>query len=794
MFSRGLLVFIASACSIGLVWSVQAIDVETRPVAAKGEAVQVDFERHIQGMLGRLGCNSGSCHGSFQGKGGLYLSLFAYSPEKDHIALTQDAMGRRINLIEPENSLVLLKATGSIPHGGGKRFDKDSEAYRLFLSWIKAGAAWKPEAGKIERMDIVPPRHRFQQPGETLPLKVVATFADGSQADVTGMCDFRAQDEAVADVTPQGQVKAVQPGLTAIVVSYRGQVESAIVAIPAPVAAPWPDAAWQTYSFIDELVQKPLRELNIEPSALADDLEFLRRVTIDTIGKLPTPDEIRAFVKDTDPKKRDKKIDELLAHPLHAALWATKLCDITGNNFDMLGNPQNYRAKWSKMWHDWFRVRLEENRPYDEIVRGVLTATSREGRTPEEWLQQVLALEKEMEAGFDSEYAKRQTLDLFYRRVGLTLEQTTEQTAAAFMGVRVECAQCHKHPFDRWTQADYRGYANVFANVRFNLSPETRALVEPINRERVQEAQSKRRQALQIREVFVDLSPRPRRLTHPETNQPLPPQALGGPVLEGADPRIALADWLTQPDNPYFSRAMVNRVWAHYFGIGIVDPVDQFAVANPPSNPELLDRLAEDFASHRFDLRHLERIILQSRTYQQTARPSSNNQSDRRLFARSYPRRMMAEVVVDVLNSALGTQENFGNDVPRGSQVIEVAPSRTNNGNLNYLFRIFGRPARSTTCDCERTPEPALPQTLFMMSDPYLLGKIQSGRLRKMLGKRLSPEAMVEECFLATLSRWPTPDEKERTLAYVKTRSDRTAAWTDVMWALINTREFILNH
>ena len=795
MKTRTCVLVLALVVLSGWSWSaVNAIDPDMASSTTKVDTIQVDFEKHIQGLLCRNGCNAGSCHGSFQGKGGLFLSLFAYSPEKDHIALTQDAMGRRINFIDPEQSLVLLKATGSVPHGGGKRFDKDSDAYRTFLAWIQGGAKWQPESGKVESMLIQPKRHRFAKTGETHSIKVLATFTDGTQADVTGMCDFRVQDDAVAEVNNNGMVKAIQPGLTAVIVSYRGHVESASLAIPAPLTSSLPESVWQKHNFIDEAIQKQLRDLNIEPSVLADDLEFLRRVTIDTIGKLPSPDEVRAFVKEQSPNKRSKKINELLDHPLHSALWATKLCDMTGNNLDMLENPQNYRPKLSKMWHDWFRVRLEANRPYDEIVRGVLTATSRDGKSPKEWLEQVLALEKEMETSFNTEYAKRETLDLFYRRTGLTLETTSEQTAAAFMGVRIECAQCHKHPFDRWTQADYRGFANTFARVRFNLSPETRPLADPINKERLEEAQKKRRQTLQIREVFIDNTNRPRLLAHPDTNKPLPPQALGGPMLEGTDPRVALAEWLTKPDNPYFSRSMANRVWAHYFGIGIVDPVDQFALANPPSHPELLDQLAKDFSDHQFDLRHLERTILNSRTYQQSAKPSSNNQADRRLFARSYPRRMMAEVVVDVLNAALGTTENFGNDIPKGCQAIEVAPSRTANGNLNYLFKIFGRPTRSTTCDCERTPEPALPQTLFLMSDPYLLGKIQTGRLRQLLAKKQDPEKIVEECFLATLSRFPTNEEKQRTLAYVKERQERPAAWFDVMWALINTREFILNH
>ena len=635
---------------------------------------------------------------------------------------------------------------------------------------------------------------------------------------------------------------------------------------------------------------------------MSGDAEFLRRVTIDTIGQLPTPEEVRAFLADKDPAKRTKKIDALLKHPLHAALWATKFSDITGNNVDALEQPAQTKPRRAKMWHDWFRKRIAENMPYDEIVKGVLTATSRDGLPVDEWAKQSVELELAAHKGFESTYADRASLDLFWRRTPFTREQMAEQTAAAFLGVRLECAQCHKHPFDRWTQDDYHAYANIFTGVRFNPSPEgqavwnkvlaerkkvlsdalakvdlefaerVKAIADPIdkeNKERRPEAEAKlesdlvarrkageaklpddpekrkvaqaildkdlaafrknglaginqqestrKQKALaiinkeitarkadvqknhplpspQLREVTFGGGPPPKK--GPAAYPDLAPKTLGGPRLElTGDHRVGLYQWLTKADNPFFARSFVNRVWAHYFGVGLVDPVDNFSVANPPSNEPLLDALAQDFIAHKYDIRHLERTILLSRTYQLAALPNDTNKQERNLFSRSYPRRMMAEIVVDVLNCALGATENFGPEVPPDVKAIEVAPNRLQqNPNLANVFRLFGRPPRTSTCDCERASEPALPQTLYLMTDQGVLTKITDGRLKTLLASKKTNEEIVEELYLATLSRLPSAREKQRLTEYVAGRPNRQAAFIDVTWALINAREFILNH
>ncbi|MCS6850359.1 MAG: PSD1 and planctomycete cytochrome C domain-containing protein [Gemmataceae bacterium] len=759
----------------------------------------MDFERHIMGLFGRLGCNSGSCHGSFQGKGGFRLSLFGYDPEKDYYALTREVLGRRINPVDPDNSLILLKATGQVEHGGGRRIGKDSWQYQVFKEWIRAGAPWKKGSGAVAVIRMTPTEHAFRKPGDKGQLTIKATFADGTEEDITPFCDFRVQDDAVAEVSQLGLVSARQAGDTAVIVSYRGNILPARVLVPfdAPPGFKYPKVPEVNY--IDREVFAKLRRLNIVPSELSSDAEFLRRVTIDTIGALPKPDEVRAFLADTDPNKRAKKIEELLQHPLHAAIWATKFCDITGNNTDQLENPQNLRPRRSQMWYDWLRKRFADNVPYDEIVRGILCATSRDGLSPEEWIQQVNAMDQAMEKGFETPYPEKKSLDLFWRRQNnVPIEMWGEKVAAAFMGVRIECAQCHKHPFDRWTQVDYRSFANVFAQVSVGVSPEARKVIDGENaarRSRQSGGRNNNRQLISVREVFI--GPSRRTFNHPETNASLPAKALGGPEIplkDGQDAREQLFDWLRSPDNPFFARSFVNRVWAHYFGKGIVDPVDDFSLGNPPSNEKLLDALARDFIEHKFDIRRLERTILNSRTYQLSSDVNETNRFDKNNYSHAYVRRMMAEVVVDVLNDALGVTEDFGSDAPPGARAIEVGASRPQNNSLAYVFRLFGRPPRTTACDCERAMEPALPQTLFLMTDQTLLSKLERSRLRNLLNANKTDDEILEELFLATLSRYPTESDKQLVAAYRAKKSDRRAVFTDILWALINTREFILNH
>jgi hypothetical protein len=845
------------------------------------------------GLFGRLGCNAGACHGSFQGKNGFRLSLFGYDPAKDHAALTRDVYGRRINPVDPDRSLLLLKATGQVAHGGGRRFSRGSWQYRMLREWIATGARWNKGQGAVAELTVSPGEFATIEPGKIGRVSVQARFADGSKEDITPLCDIRAQDDAVAEVVESGVIKAIRPGDTALVVSYRGNVRAIRVLVPMPAERVFRYPDLPTTSYIDREVFAKLRRLNMVPSELAGDAEFLRRVTIDTIGSLPSPDEVRTFVADKSPDKRARKIDALLAHPLHAALWATKLSDITGNNTTLLRAPaRTAQAKVSQMWHDWLRKRIADNMPYDEIVKGMLCATSRDGRSLDEWMKEIKELDEALQSGFAHTYSRKKTLDLFWQ-VGkaATLEQLGERTASAFLGVRLECAQCHKHPFDRWTQTDYRAYANIFGRVTVGASPDTyHALGITQAKGKGQPAPVKGKPKVQLpkgsgllNEVYVNrggkagrflpdpdfvpivkavvINPKGKKnaiLLNPPT--PLAPKALGGPVIPnepGRDAREALFEWMRSPENPFFARSFVNRIWGHYFGVGVVDPVDNFSLANPPSNARLLDALAADFVARKFDIRAMERLILNSRVYQLSSTMNETNKLDRNNFAHSYVRPMMAEVVVDVLNAALGVTENFGPEAPAGSRAIEIGASRVTSPDLGFVFRIFGRPDRNVTCECERDMEPSLPQTLYLMTDPTVQNKLratlasrvtgpkvkgqplavyQETRLTKLLKSGKSDAEILDELFLATLSRSPSTAEKKHFADYlaaqiarpaaadhtakdklveepqkkkkgqdspktnkgqpppVKVVSRREAAFIDALWALINTREFILNH
>ncbi|OWK36087.1 DUF1549 and DUF1553 domain-containing protein [Fimbriiglobus ruber] len=787
------------------------------PGGAKIETV--DFERHVMGLLSKTGCNSGSCHGSFQGKNGFRLSLFGFEPTMDFAALTRDNLGRRVDTQHPENSLLLLKAVGATRHEGGMRFGKDAWTYNVFREWIRQGATWTPGRGAIAELSVSPPDFAVVKNGETLAVKVTATFTDGTREDVTPFCDFRVSDDAIATVSPVGVVAARQPGDAGLTVLYRGTVRAVRVLVPAPGKAPFPNLS--ASNTIDREVFAKLRLLNMTPSDLSGDAEFLRRVTIDTIGSLPTPAEVRAFVADTSLEKRAKKIDELLAHPLHAALWATKLSDITGNSTVALENPVQLQAKRSQLWHDWLRKRVADNQPYDQLARDILTATSRDDMTPAEWVEWVKKIDAHIDpnagqnegkakappaaAGFGSEYVNKKTLDLFWRRQqNVPVEIWGEKVAAAFLGVRLECAQCHKHPTDRWTQEDYWGFANLFAPVTFLnnqfSSTDVKKLADEENKKRRDAAAAKNNQINQVREVYYGFSGRNAALRPiPSTKKVVGAKPLGGDEWAhkaGVDTRVKLWEWMHDPKNSFFARSFVNRVWAHYFGVGIVNPVDDFSQANPPTNPRLLDALAQEFIASGFDIRALERSVLVSRTYQLSSTPNESNRFDKNNYAHSYVRPLMAEQVVDVLNAAIGVDEQFANEAPVGKKMIEIGASRLNNGNLNYVLRIFGRPPRTTACDCERAADPALPQTLFRMTDPAILQKLRTptNRAAKLARDKVADEVAVDELFLAVLGRAPTETEKSKAKTYVAGSKTKAEGYQDVLWALINTREFILNH
>ncbi len=787
--------------AIGLLaWLIASATSAAEPVRLPGgsELPEVDFDRHVASLFGRLGCNAGSCHGSFQGRGGLNLSLFGHDPAHDYDSIAREAVGRRVDIINPDRSLVLLKPTGQVPHEGGRRFAVGSWEYRVIRAWIAAGARREASRASADRIEVRPRELALGRPGDSARLAIVARFSDGSEADVTLFCDIHVKDDAVVAVDPAGAVRGLRPGDTAVVASYHGLLASAKASVSSGRVVVVPDVPESDE--IDREVYAKLRSLGIAPSGASSDAEFLRRVTLDAIGTLPTPGEVREFLADRASDKRLRRIDALLAHPMHAALWATRFLDITGCDVGSLEGPDDLKPRRARMWHDWFRKRIAENMPYDRIARGVLCATSRDGEDVTRWLGRETARMDAAKVGWETDYASKPGLDLFWRRFSsngeyFPVEQMAERTAAAMLGVRIECAQCHKHPFDRWTQADYRAFANIFARLRFGLSPDALAATSRMMEERRKTTAGGVLPPMpRVREVFV-ADGHTRGLADPATGLPLPPRPLGGPELprEG-DPREHLFAWLIRPENPDFARSFVNRVWAAYFGVGLVDPVDNFSVANPPSNGRLLDAIAADFVSHGYDIRRLERKILGSRAYQRSSTPEPGNLDDRRNFARSVPRILMAEVLVDALNDALGVPGEFGPDAPKGARAIEVAANRVGSEDLARAFRVFGRPRRQATCDCERPRDPALPQALFLMSDEGVLKKLAAGRLRALLDSDRCDAEILDELFLATFSRFPTAEERVRALDHARHKADRKAAMTDVLWALINSREFILNH
>jgi hypothetical protein len=773
----------------------------TRVSPPVGEPVrEVDFERHVVPLFSRQGCNAGSCHGSFSGASDFRLSLFGHDPKMDYLEIIAPDEGPRAEVNDVDQSFLLRKPSGQRRHRGGVRFEPDSWQYQILRSWIAAGAKWTEGSGALEDLRILPEGHRFSDTNQTVQLKVMAQFGDGTSEEVTAFCKFDTQDDYVAEVSDLGALRSVRPGDTAVIVSYRDRTASTRAYVPVPVYEGFTYPEITRVNYIDSGILSKLRKLNILPSFHTTDGEFLRRVYIDTIGRLPDSEEIRRFFLDGSADKRDRVIDKLLEHRDHASLWATKLSDSTGNDTARLYPPAEKR---SQMWHDWLRVRFERNEPYSEIVRGILTASSREGLAEKDWLSVALKNDESNISGFESDYAERETLDLFWKRRNLKSDQIGERVAAAFLGVRLQCAQCHKHPYDRWTQVDYRGFAGLFGQVKVHNGGNKGPLSEENKRRK--RIKDKKKRVPQLREVYVDPK-NPKLMPHPETKKEVPAAPLASEPLAGkGDYRRKLWEWMRDRKNPLFAHNFVNRIWKHYFGMGIVEPVDDLSDANPPTHPHLLNALARDFIAHNFDIRHIERRILRSRVYQFSSLPNRTNSEDRKNFARSYPRNLMAEVAVDVINSAVGVQDTYRSDVAPGRRAIDVAASTVRDGDLRHAFNIFGRPTRAPVCECERTSDPALTQTLHLMTDADLMSKIRNGRLKQHLGRKEldqlkkgeMPDSqiayIIRDLFLATLVRHPDKREMRAAMESVKRHKNETG-FTDIMWALLNTREFILNH
>jgi Protein of unknown function (DUF1549)/Protein of unknown function (DUF1553) len=879
------------------------------------QAEEPSFRRHVIPLMSRLGCSGRECHGAFAGQGGFQLSLFGYDFEKDHKEITQDSDGGeaevRVNAQQPLESLIVKKGAALTRHKGKERFAKDSWEYNLLAKWVQSGAKLDVEqTGEFDRLEVFPKEIVFGKAGDAVQLKVLAHWKDGTVEDVTQITRFRSNDDSVAAISDTGKVESKGKGDTHIVAFY----DNGVLPIPVMLAmseftgTKYPKVPTRTK--VDELVVAKLRKAGIVPSEVCTDSEFLRRVHLDLTATPPTPDEVRAFLADKSPDKRAKKVEELLKTPGYAAWWTTLLCDFTGNNPRQLNTGGNLQLsdRFSRQWYDWIYKRVSDNTPYDKLVEGIVLAR---GRTSPDQSYEEYA--KEMASYFRDEnrvdFASRHDMPYFWQRQNVNkAEEKALAFAHTFLGVRIECAQCHKHPFDQWTQTDFKQFQAFFEPVSFGVRTDKK---DQVNYNSVQKAISERigydpkknnkqkelqqelakllraGEVIPLREVFVRPQEKPRQLSAKEIEQRkkrdpnfsgrvLTPKILGGEEVmlnEFPDPRKPLMEWLRGQDNPYFARAWVNRAWAAYFGRGIVEPADDMNLANPPSNAELMDHLATGFAKSGYDMKWLHREIINSDTYQRSWKPTPSNKLDEKNFSRSLIRRLPAEVVFDSIAMATASStgaKKVATDLDNRAIGPNASISGKARGGDNYTLTTFGKPARLANCDCERTSDPTLLQTLYTRNDPTFLSLVDSAKrdgsgwieeLRRAASPEFSPERIkaeiakfeagkervlkqraerekgrvlaekdrqkyereiaeldtriarsratlaesekrstvdfdraIEEVFLRTVSRPPTNDELAKARADVDAASDKVNGVRDLLWAMLNTREFMVNH
>ncbi len=841
-----------------------------------------DFQRHVLPLMGRVGCNTRSCHGSFQGQGGLRLSLFGYDFKADHDTLLKKDSDR-VTLDDPEGSKILQKATLGIPHKGGKRLEEGSWQYRLLARWIESGAKGVEKASQFERLEVTPAEVVFEKAGQKVPLRVVAHWEDGSSEDVTCISRFRTNDESIAEVDADGVMTSVGPGDTHVVAFYDNGVAAIPVlrAVSDKVGDRYPAVA--TATKVDELIVAKLRKLGIVPSDLCTDAEFLRRVSLDMTGTLPTPDEVESFLSDPSTEKRAAKIDELLTRPTYAAWWATKIGDYTGNTSKTIVN--NFSpVKFSDDWYRWLARKVGDNVPYDRLAAGMILATSRTDpkQSYDDFVREYSSYYRDKDP---ADYAARETMAHYWERTNFRKpEERTIGVSYAFLGVRLECAQCHKHPFDQWTQDDFNQFGNFFTAVGYGIAPDgrqkARELTESLGIDKLMGGKKQQKllelaregTTVPFTEVFLaPVAPRPNRPAATAKGKKnvaggrvVSAKVLGGDEvsLAGAgDPRELLMEWLRRKDNPYFARAFVNRVWATYFGTGIVNPPDDMNLANPPSNGPLLDYLADGFVDHGFDMKWLHREIANTQAYQRSWHANETNNLDERNFSRSVIRRMPAEVVIDAMTQATAGESALAAATTNidGRAIGSRSVAGKGRNAVDYAARVFGGSTRETNCDCNRSNEPNLLQSIFLQNDNELWGRIDRGdgwvvglarsareganapmnrgnlaareiearikefraegkaKRAEMLQTRLDemrekkgepreaapPRATVSdatratwarEAYLRTLSRPPTPEEAATADAHIAGAADPARGLRDVLWALLNTKEFVTNH
>jgi len=709
----------------------------TVPVSVKGAAVDrpISFKNDVMPVFMRTGCNAGSCHGAARGKDGFRLSLFGFDPDGDHHRITREMAVRRANLALPEESLVLLKSINAVNHTGGELFKKGDPEYQTILRWLQAGVPNDPpEVIKPVSMEILPRQAVLEGEGATQRMTVRATYSDGSMRDVTNLCLFQSNNDTSAKIDRSGRVTAGQRGEAFVMARFATfTVGSQVIVIPKDVPYAWPNVPENNY--VDGLVFAKHKKLRLTPSELCSDEVFIRRAFLDIAGLVPTRAEVDRFLVDADGKKRDKLVDELLTRKEFIELWVMKFSELLKIRSD--GNiKMSYKA--TLLYFNWLNEKLSKNVPIDQIVREVLSASGGTFNNPSTNYYQV----------------EQETLKI------------AENTAQVFMGMRMQCAQCHNHPFDRWTMDDYYSFAAFFSQVgRKNAEdPGERIIFNSGGGE----------------------------VNHLVGGRAMPPKFLGAEVADvaGKDRRKVLADWLASPKNPFFARNLVNIVWAHFHGRGIIEPVDDVRISNPAANPELLDELAKRFTEYNYDFKKLVADICKSRTYQLSSQPNETNKLDTKNYTHAAIRRIRAEVLLDTISQVTETKNKF-QGLPLGARAVQIA-----DGNVNtYFLTTFGRAKRDTVCSCEVVMEPNLSQALHLLLGETVNARIaQGGVVARLLKEGKTPEQVLEDLYLRCFSRKPTAAEIADLSKQIAAEPNKQEALENLFWALLNAKEFVFNH
>lgn len=694
----------------------------------------INFANDVVPLFTKHGCNGGGCHGKSSGQNGFRLSLLGFEPEEDFEFLTKEGRGRRLFPAAPHRSLLLMKGTAEVPHGGGQRIEVDSPPYRVLHRWIAQGMPYGNESDAIAVGIEVFPKNRTMQPGNEQQIMVVARYSDGTMRDVTRMTQLESNDAEMAEVSPSGLVKTEhQTGTAAVMCIFQGHVDVFRATLPLGVEV---SELPESTSFVDELVFDQLKELGLPPSELCDDPTFLRRATLTIAGRVPTLEESKSFAADTSADKRERLVEQLLESNDYADNFATKWAAILRNK---RGNDADKRSTFA--FYHWIRDRMLDNQPYDEFVRDIVAASGEVSiHPPVAWYREV-----------------RDQASL------------VEDTAQLFLGMRIQCARCHHHPFEKWSQRDYHSFSAFYSRVG-------RKKTEFRNQDRIFHRQGRAS------------------AKNPKTGETLLPTGLDAEPSQISpldDPRHILVDWMTNPENPFFAKALVNRYWKHVFGRGLVDPEDDMRVTNPASNPRLLDALAQDFIDHDYDLKHLVRTICTSKTFQLSAEPNEHNQKDKQNYSRFYPSRLNAESLLDAIDQMTGVPTNFPG-VPAGTRAIELPDS----GFDSYFLTVFGRPESSSACECERSSDASLAQSLHLLNSKDILGKVSAdnGRAAKLAGDERPIDERIQELYLIAFSRVPDAEELKIATDYINSKEKPREGFEDVVWALINTKEFLFNH